>query len=195
MAANLLPSWVKSARSPQQVRCVPSTRPWGGHRRMRRTVRLLWSVIGIVGLTATTVATFPARASDPPSDSLVVPGTPGQSVQVTWHGTIPPGTNPTSDCNGGTSPTDDHDTTIQVPIGLYQFVTADFTFAITWTPASPDPQTSDEILTVTDPNGVEIGTSDGSDTTEQVGGTNLAAGTYKVSACGFANALPQDYTG
>src|SRR5947209_2064599 len=162
---------------------------------MRRWIRLLWASIGVVGLTATTLAAWPVRASDPPSHSLVVPDTPGQTVQVTWTGTIPPGTNPTSDCNGGTSPTDDHNVTIEVPAGLYQGLTAKFRFAITWKPSSGTENTNDEILTVVNSKGSEISSSDGSDTTEEVNAQNLPADTYTASACGFANSLPQDYTG
>jgi hypothetical protein len=51
---------------------------------MRRTVRWLWAIIGTVALAGTTLATFPARASSPPSDTVVVPSAPGQTVQVTW---------------------------------------------------------------------------------------------------------------
>src|SRR2546421_12666592 len=97
---------------------------------MRRTIRLLWATIGVVGLTATTLATWPVRASDPPSHSLVVPDTPGQTVQVTWTGTIPPGTNPTSDCNGGAAPTHHHNHPIQGPAGPYPGLTAKVPVAI-----------------------------------------------------------------
>src|SRR5205823_7478337 len=41
----------------------------------------------------------------------------------------------------------------------------------------------------------EVGSSDGSTTTEKVVANDLSNGTYHVLACGFANSVPQPYTG
>ena len=89
--------------------------------------------------------------------------------------------------------------TIAVGSRGYHKIDAQFTFQITWTPASPDETTSDENLTVNGPKGAdeadasaaEIDSSDGSDTKETVVANNLPAGDYHVLACGFANTAPQ----
>ena len=53
-------------------------------------------------VVATLLGTFavarPATASDPATSAITVPSVPGQTVTVTWTGTIPPLTNGTSDC-------------------------------------------------------------------------------------------------
>jgi hypothetical protein len=141
------------------------------------------------------------NASTPQSESVSVPTSTGVTITRTWTGTIPPGVNPTSQCDG-TTPEDTHDINLTVPAGVYSKVTALFTFTIKWTPSSPSASTSDEILTVTGPNpGQEVGSSDGGSPMEQVTASNLQAakgstvGKYVVRACGFSNALPQPYTG
>src|SRR5439155_7399682 len=104
--------------------------------------------------------------------------------------------NPTSDCSGlPASSVDEHDIQVTVPAGIYSTLNAQFSFSITWTPRTPTEDTADEILTVIGPDGSEVGSSDGGSTTETVAGLNLAGGTYRVLACGFANALLQPYSG
>jgi hypothetical protein len=140
-------------------------------------------------------------ASNPASQTAVVPAA-GSTTTLTWTGTIPAATNPTSDCTAleGTpadaATIDHHTITIQPPSTGYTGIKTTFTFQITWTPSTGNENTNDEILTVlnNDTDG-EVGSSDGSSTTETVASTNLGAGTYDVMACGFINALPQDYTG
>src|SRR5882724_5623738 len=131
------------------------------------------------------------EASNPGTSMVTVPSTGGQTVTVTWTGTIPPLTNATSDCTTfADGPlVDQHLSTVNVPAGTYSLVSAQFRFKITWTPVV-NLNTSDEILTV-----VGLGSSDGGSPSETVTGMNLAGGTYKIVACGFANAQPQDYTG
>lgn len=141
------------------------------------------------------LAASSAGAATPPSSDVTVPATAGKTASDTWSGTIAPGANPTSDCNGGTSTVDEHDVTVSVPTGAYSTESARFTFSITWTPQTPTEDTADEIITVLAPDGSEVGSGDTSNTTEQVTAQNLASGTYKVLACGFANALSTDYTG
>src|SRR5436190_13883804 len=119
---------------------------------MRRT-RFLAIVIATIGLLSTTLALFPVRASDPPSHDLIVPSKAGQTVSVSWTGTIPPGTSPQNSCSSSPSPNDPHDINLAVPDGLYQGLVANFEFKITWDPVTPDETTSDEVLTVLDPNG------------------------------------------
>jgi hypothetical protein len=130
-------------------------------------------------------------ASMPPADSITVPTTIGQTVSVTWTGTIPPLTNASSDCSllVDTPAADTHTTTINVLPGTYDSVSARFVFKITWTPVANN-TTSDEVLTV-----VGVGSSDGGNPNETVAAGNLPGGVYKIVACGFTNAQPQPYTG
>jgi len=135
-------------------------------------------------------------ASTPATDSITVPSTIGQTVTVTWTGTIPPSSNPASNCVtvAGTPLSDQHVSTVIVPAGVYSTLAAKFTFKITWTPVV-NINSSDEILTVIAPDSSIVGSSDGGSANETVAATNLAAGSYKIVACGFANAQPQPYTG
>jgi hypothetical protein len=131
------------------------------------------------------------EAASPATSNITVPSTPGQTVSVTWTGSIPPGSNPSSDCTAlaDTPAVDQHVSTVNVPAGVYNTVSAQFTFKIDWTPVV-DPSASDEILTV-----VGFGSSDGGSPNETVAAQNLGAGNYKIVACGFSNAQPQPYTG
>jgi hypothetical protein len=130
-------------------------------------------------------------ASSPPADNVTVPSTIGQTVTKTWTGTIPVLTNASSDCTvlADSAVADTHTSTIIVPAGVYNTVSAQFTFNIAWTPVT-NINTSDEILTV-----VGVASSDGGNPSETVSAQNLVAGNYKIVACGFTNAQPQPYTG
>lgn len=130
-------------------------------------------------------------AAMPPNSNLTVPSAIGQTVSVTWTGTIPPLANATSNCTtvADTAAADTHTATINVPAGIYTGLVARFEFKIAWTPVA-NINTSDEILTV-----VGVASSDGGNPNETVSAQNLPAGNYKVVACGFANAQPQPYTG
>jgi hypothetical protein len=132
-------------------------------------------------------------ASMPAADSITVPSIAGQTVSVTWTGTIPPLNNNTSDCSApfaGTPLVDQHVSTVVVPPGTYSTVDAFFKFKISWIPSTGQETTNDEILTV-----IGLGSSDGGSTTETVPAQNLAGGDYTSVVCGFNNAEPQNYTG
>jgi hypothetical protein len=149
----------------------------------------------VVGLL---VSVGPVPASTPPTSAVTVPSIAGQTVRDNppWSGTVSPGTNPTSDCSPpSASPVDEHEVTVTVPPNAYDTIDATFKFNITWTPSSPDPSTSDLILTVIGPDGDPVGSSDGGSSSETVTGRNLPAGTYKMLSCGFVNAAPQPYDG
>jgi parallel beta-helix repeat protein len=158
---------------------------------------------GIALITASALAAIlplgTGHASTPQTQSVTVPTAGGVTVTTTWTGTIPHGVNKTSRCDG-TTPEDTHEIDLTVPTGVYSKVTAQFTFTIKWTPSTTNEKTSDEILTVSGPQG-QVGSSDGSTTTEQVGATNLPApkgstvGKYIVRACGNLNVVDQPYTG
>jgi hypothetical protein len=161
-------------------------------------MRLRWLSTGLSGLVVVVAAAFlgtaSAPASTPAASTVTVPTSAGVTVTDSWTGSVLPGVNPASDCApASSSPTDEHAVTIHVAPGTYDTVNAAFTFTITWTPASGSTTTSDLILTVVGPDGNEIDSSDGSDPAESVSATNLAAGTYRVIVCSFANTTTQPY--
>ncbi|TMB83014.1 MAG: hypothetical protein E6J39_07515, partial [Chloroflexi bacterium] len=146
-------------------------------------------------LTALAVAGYlilagASKASTPPASSVTVPSGVA-TVTDTWTGTIPAGTNASSNCGpfADTATADTHTETINVPAGAYDSVQANFTFSIAWNNGD-----NDEILTVVGPGGVPVGSSDGGTPSETVRGTNLAAGAYKVVACPFLATSAQPYT-
>src|SRR5256714_11514850 len=133
-------------------------------------------------------------ASNPATSNITVPGSAGQKVQVTWTGDIPALVNGTSDCSNlaDTPAADQHVSTVNVPAGLYNSVNAKFTFRIEWDKDAGN----DEILTVLNPDGTTLDSSDGGDPHEEVTATNLPAGAYKIIACGFISGpTPQSYLG
>lgn len=133
-------------------------------------------------------------ASNPATSNITVPGSAGQKVEVTWTGDIPPLVNGTSDCThlADTPAADQHVSTVNVPAGLYNSVNAKFTFRIEWDNSAGN----DEVLTVLNPDGTTLDSSDGGDPHEEVTATNLPAGAYKIIACGFITGpAPQSYVG
>jgi len=171
----------------------------------RKRLLLLGVVVLAVAGGALAFATV-GEGSEPATQDVTVPAA-GSSTSVQWTGTIPPNSNPTSDCSQatGTVLNDSHDITVHVPSTGYSQLKTKFTFQISWTPANPtgDETLNDEILTVVSKEGDEadqsetreIGVSDGGDTKETVVAINLAPGDYTVMACGFVNSVPQPYTG
>jgi len=106
----------------------------------------------VAAITATFTRSSLVRtvaASTPGTDSITVPSTTGQTVSVTWTGSIPPLANATSNCTSfaDTALVDQHVSTINVPAGVYNMVAAQFIFKITWTPVV-NINASDEVLTV-----------------------------------------------
>ena len=128
-------------------------------------------------------------AANPPESTVTVPTTGGQTVTTTWTGTILPGANPSSSCSGFEAVSDQHAVTIEVPDPGYS-VPAIFKFIIEW-----DDAANDEILTVLDPDGAVVDSSDGGSNVELVVGINLTGGRYTVLACPFAATVPVDYRG
>jgi PKD repeat protein len=137
---------------------------------------------------------FFSWASNPPTSNVTVPGSAGQKIEVTWSGEIPALVNGTSDCTNlaDTPAVDQHVSTVNVPANLYNSVNAKFTFRIEW----DDSAGNDEILTVLNPDGTTLDSSDGGDPHEEITATNLPAGAYKIIACGFISGpSPQSYVG
>src|SRR3954447_1984283 len=116
-----------------------------------------------IGLTAALVlAVGASSASTPSSQSISVPSSAGQTATVNWTGTILPASHPTSSCAtaAGDPTVDHHGIQITVLPGLYTTVSAQFSFSITWTPGTPTEDTADEIITVLDPSGHVVTSSD-----------------------------------
>jgi hypothetical protein len=124
------------------------------------------------------------------ADQVTVPSTPGQTVSVTWTGTVLPGANPGSDCSGTALSTDPHIVNILVPPGTYSAVSVLATATITYSGAA------DLIVTIVRPDGSSVSADAGSfGTAESTSVANPAAGAYQIIACPFASPLPQAYTG
>lgn len=156
---------------------------------MPRSVSILVTVLSLV-------VVVPVSTSTPSASTVTVPTAAGATATDNWTGTAAPGTFVTSTCFPGGNPlVDEHAVTITVAPGTYNSVSARFTFNIAWTPASGDTTTSDLILTLIGPNGLEIDSSDGGSPSETIIADNLAAGTYRVAVCGFLSTAPQPYTG
>src|SRR5205823_9643055 len=98
--------------------------------------------------------------------------------------------NATSSCSSFEAVSDQHVVKVNVPARTYDTLDAKFKFTITWPDAS-----FDEILTVLDPAGDEVGSSDGGSNVETVVANNLEPGDYTVLACAFLASAPVGYTG
>src|SRR3954453_4066988 len=180
---------------------MPSVSPSRG----RAAARV--AVIGVLtALAVVAIGVMHGSAATPQTQSVAVPSKAGQTVTVSWSGTIPAASpHPTSTCNGPGAGSDDEGLSVTVPRKGYDRFDAVFTFQITWTPSNPsgDESLSDEVLTVNsadnadpgDTKGTEGGRSDGGTTQETVIAHNLAPGTYHALACGFVNSTPQPYQG
>jgi len=147
--------------------------------------------LGLLAALAAALMSGSAVGSTPPTSTVTVPSAAGQ-ITDTWTGTISPGVNATSDCSAPfDSVSDVHEVTINVDPGTYDTIDAQFRFSITWDAQS----SSDEILTVVDPHGDVVGSSDGGSNVEAVVANNLEPGTYQVLACAFLSTELTDYDG
>jgi hypothetical protein len=123
-------------------------------------------------------------------DQLAVPTTPGESVSVTWTGTVLPGVNTSSECGPSDVGASSHVVTLSVPDGLYETVTVIAVAAIAYD--GPN----DLIVTMVDAAGeTQSGDSGFVDTDESASLANPPAGDLTIIACMFAGVTPQPYTG
>jgi hypothetical protein len=74
-------------------------------------------VSAAVALGAFAIPATGALAASPAAQSVTVPTSAGQTRTVTWTGVIPPGANPTSDCDTAPQLADIEALTINVPSG------------------------------------------------------------------------------
>ena len=124
--------------------------------RAPRLPRLLLPAVLAAVVVIALLAAGSSIASDPSSSSLTVPTAAGQTVVSEWDGDDPAGRESDEQLPGSTRSRTKHDVTINVPAGAYDTVDAAFKFTITWADAA-----NDEILTVVDPQGEEVDSSDG----------------------------------
>lgn len=149
--------------------------------RPRRLFALLFAAALVTASVPTTLAL----------GEITVPTAVGQSVTVSWTGTVLPGVNPSSECGLPSDVgADTHTETLIVPAGTYDSVTVDATASISF--SGPN----DLIVTIVDAGGASSSGDSGSfDADESASLTNPPAGSLKVITCMFAGAVPQTYTG
>jgi hypothetical protein len=124
------------------------------------------------------------------ADQVTVPATQGETVTVTWTGTVLPGANPGSDCSGAALGADVHDVNIQVPAGTYSNVSV----LVIATVSFDGP--TDLIVTIVRPDGSSVSGDAGFVGAEESATiSNPVEGAYQVIACPYAGAVPQAYTG
>jgi hypothetical protein len=140
-------------------------------------------------LSALAAALWPGLSSA--QDQVTVPTSVGQTVTVTWQGTVLPGANTSSECGQATDVgADAHTIDISVPAGTYDQLSVQGIAGISYD--GPN----DLIVTVVLPDGSKVSSDSGSfDTDESAAFSNPPAGTLRVIACMFAGAAPQSYTG
>lgn len=163
-------------------------------------------VFTLAAIAAFALGAVHGGAASPQTQTVTVPSKAGQTVKLSWTGTIPAASaHATNTCNGAGTFVDDAGLSVVLPRKGYDRIDATFTFQISWTPANPlgEEQLNDEVLTVNRPDNQDEGdtkaselkSSDGSGTTETVVAHNLGPGTYHALACGFVNSVDQPYQG
>jgi len=153
---------------------------------MRSPRAVLAIVLGLMA-TASVVASTPA------SHDVTAPTVAGQSVTVTWTGSVPPA--PVG-AGGFCDPlvSDGHTINLTVPPGTYTNVNISAVFHIEWDPSALDPSLPDLALEVLQGTASE-GFSDGGSPSENVTVANPANGPLHALACSFASATPTSIRG
>ena len=148
--------------------------------------RRLLAVLSALVLALTT--SVPATVA---VGEITVPTTAGDSVTVTWTGTVLPGVNTSSECGLVTDiGADTHTETLIVPPGTYDSVTVTATATISYD--GPN----DLIVTIRAADGrTSSGDQGFIDADESTSLANPPEGTLEIIACMFAGATPQPYTG
>src|SRR5258705_7010167 len=142
---------------------------------------------GIVGSVASLCALVAAGFAAPSSaqDQVTVPTTVGQTVTVTWQGTVLPGANASSECGQPTDAgADAHSVNLVVPAGTYDQLSVQGTASISYSGQT------DLIVTVVLADGSRVSSDSGSfGTGESAAFSNPPAGTVQGIACMFAGAV------
>jgi len=148
--------------------------------------RRILAVLVTVGVAFTTLIGIASGDTQ-----IAVPTTIGQSVTVSWTGTVLPGANTNSECGQVTDiGADIFAANLSVPDNLYSSVSVSASATITFDGPS------DMIVTIVASDGrtssADAASFDGDESTSL---RNPPAGSLKVISCMFAGALPQAYTG
>jgi hypothetical protein len=148
-------------------------------------------VAGLVSVLVASTALAVVAPSSLAQEQVTVPTTPGETVTVTWEGTVLPGANPTSECGLPTDlGADTHEVELAVPDGAYDQVAVVATATVSYD--GPN----DLIVTIRRPDGTSVSGDSGSvDTDESTSVSDPPPGGYQIVACMFAGATPQAYTG
>src|SRR5919109_109180 len=135
-------------------------------------------------LSALAVVLWPGWSAA--QDQVTVPTTVGQTVSVTWQGTVLPGANTSSECGQATAiAAATHTIDVAVPAGTYDSVSVQGTASISFAGSN------DLIVTVILPDGTKVSSDNGSfGEAESATFSNPPAGTMRVIACMFAGATP-----
>jgi hypothetical protein len=145
-----------------------------------------FALVSIVSALAATVLAPASLAQE----QVTVPTTPGETVTVSWEGTVLPGVNPSSECGTTDVGADTHAVDLVVPAGTYDQVTVLMTATVSYD--GPN----DLIVTIALPDGSAVSGDQGFiDTDESASLSNPPEGSYSIIACMFAGAVPQPYTG
>src|SRR4051812_14333171 len=154
-----------------------------------RTRRL--GAVGTAAVLSTVLTVAFYTGSSSAADQVTVPTTVGQTVTVSWQGTVLPGANTSSECGQATDVgADTHAIDVAVPAGAYDSVSVQGTASIAFQGSN------DLIVTVVLPDGQKISSDSGSfGEGETATFSNPPAGTMRIIACAFAGATPQSYTG
>jgi hypothetical protein len=142
-------------------------------------------VVSIAALVVTVL--IPASRA---TESVTVPGAPGETRTVTWEGIVLPGVNTSGECGDADVGAVVHEVEVVVPPGTYDVVTVLATATVSYD--GPN----DLIITVVFPDGSTSSADQGFvDTDESVGFSNPEPGLYRFIVCMFAGATPQPITG
>ena len=153
------------------------------------------SHVALLGSSALILFASYANASEPASQEVTAPGTPGQSLTVEWTGTALAGASgaATNSCAQGTD--DSHDIVLTVPADFYDSNSLIADFHIEWDAGS-------DVVVATDPDlvltiyqdGAELGSSDGGSPEENVRVSDPQAGTLTAVVCPFLASGATDYS-
>jgi hypothetical protein len=158
----------------------------GKNVALRRT-----GLIESAALLSALLTIFLYTGASAAQDQVTVPTAVGQTVTVSWQGTVLPGANASSECGQATDVgADAHAIDIAVPAGTYDSISVQGTASVAYQGSN------DLIVTVVMPDGTTVSSDSGSfNTGESAAFTNPPPGTMRVIACMFAGATPQQYTG
>jgi len=155
-------------------------------------MRFLATRLGSTSLAALSfcflIAVVSVYASTPASNDVTAPTVAGQSVTVTWTGSVVPGSaGAAGSCPAAVS--DGHVINLTIPAGAYDNVNLRAVFRIEWDETPPGSGVPDLALQVLEGT-TSRGFSDGGSPSESITLENPANGSFNARACSFASATP-----